>query len=354
MAARDGLARLPDRSIHTVITSPPYWGLRDYEVDGQLGLEDTVDAYVQELVEVFQGVKRVLRDDGTAWLVLGDSFIAAGEEHGQFKRKDLALVPSRVAIALHDAGWYIRQKVTWVKGMSGEKRMGACMPEPAMDRPICGTEDIYLLTKNPDYYYDHIGVREPLLQEEAQGMEFGGQKHQDRHRFSNREYKAKNQLGGGNLRNAWYAQTARYPGTHFAVFPETLPRLAIQASTSDHGACSACGTPYNRVTEKEATGKPRSGVSTRRTAGYTDIDRDDWQEGVTYATTGWEPGCGCNRPDTVPCTVLDPFLGSGTTALTAITMGRRAIGIDLNSTYCDMAKQRLMNVPVRLDAFQGP
>src|SRR5690554_2162246 len=172
--ALETLRRLPDGSVHTCVTSPPYWGLRDYGVDGQIGLEETPEEYVEKLVTIFREVRRVLRDDGTLWLNLGDSYAtkpcggigrnakvtatkkaiqkSAGIPQG-LKPKDLVGIPWRVAFALQADGWYLRRDIIWHKPNA--------MPESVKDRPTAAHEYIFLLSKSPRYYYDADAIREP-------------------------------------------------------------------------------------------------------------------------------------------------------------------------------------------------
>ena len=209
------LETLEPQSVQTCVTSPPYWGLRDYGVEGQLGLEKTPQEFVANMVEVFRGVRRVLRDDGTCWLNIGDSYaqseirnrngntkyldrpdFAAGTNqsgrklnHG-LKPKDLCLIPERLAIALQDDGWWIRSRIAWCKKSS--------MPESVTDRPTSAWEHIWLLTKSARYYYDAEAVK-----------------------TSN----------GANLRNYWVLGPEPYPEAHFATFPSEIPRRCIKAGS---------------------------------------------------------------------------------------------------------------------------
>ncbi|MEK4122265.1 DNA-methyltransferase [Lysinibacillus sp. FSL K6-0102] len=178
------LKTLSDESVNTVVTSPPYWGLRDYGVDGQIGLENSVEEYVSALVDVFREIKRILKDDGTVWLNLGDAYAGSGkgrnadgkgnpsknhmQSNGQFdgivkisknvdglKPKDLIGLPWRVAFALQADGWYLRQDIVWSKPNP--------MPESVTDRPTKSHEYIFLLSKQPKYYYDHEAIKEPAV-----------------------------------------------------------------------------------------------------------------------------------------------------------------------------------------------
>jgi DNA modification methylase len=302
------LAGLPDESVHCVVTSPPYWGLRDYSTEGQIGLEPTPDAYVQRIVDVFREVRRVLRRDGTCWLNLGDSYVAAGGggesrmmELGRptvdpyFKHaargkgltggncpparvglasKNLVGIPWRVAFALQADGWYLRSAITWCKKN--------CMPESVTDRPTKATEMVFLLTRSARYFYDQDAVREPATWDRWSSKQTtpkhtanGNDRYASFGRDWTEEELERYRSGGRNMRDWWEIATQPYAEAHFATFPEELPRR-----------CIAAGCP---------------------------------QDGV----------------------VLDPFMGSGTTALVARKLGRRSIGIELNPAYAELTARRL-------------
>ena len=289
------LKTLPDSSVQTCVTSPPYWGLRDYGVGGQVGLEEKPEHYVEKLVAVFREVKRVLRDDGTLWLNLGDSFFSTtkgsggpdssstlvgtkAEHNGQrmeprrlsagdtgVKPKDLVGIPWRVAFALQADGWYLRSDIIWHKPNP--------MPESVTDRPTKAHEYVFLLAKSARYYYDAESVKEP-----SAGVSGGG--------FSRRTAEA--QLNHGamtlqrpeddgfrNRRSVWTVTTKPYKGAHFATYPPDLIRPCIRA------------------------GAPENGV------------------------------------------VLDPFCGSGTTGQVCVEEGRSFIGIELNHEYVKLAEERI-------------
>lgn len=390
------LPTLPEGSIHTCITSPPYFGLRDYGTaiwkggdascdhvadpsktkkfgnpafnenrpsreqtkvegyyykdvcgkcgavreDSQIGQEDTVEGYVQKMVEVFREVRRVLRDDGTLWLNLGDSYMSAkncvpppqtqGGQRGMpsdfvpanrrdqkgLKMKDLIGIPWRVAFALQADGWYLRQDIIWHKPNP--------MPESVEDRCTKAHEYIFLLSKKPHYYYDHEAIKEPPKCGE----------------------------GGKNKRSVWTVNAKGCEDAHFATYPFELIECCLFAGTSERGCCPSCLAPWTRVVERgpsmyEMLGK-HNGV---------DFGRDDSQpnnSGQTRTATGsvpslvaaasetvgWSPSCKCQPHTPVPCTVLDPFNGSGTTGLMAINNGRKYVGIELNPEYAKITTNR--------------
>ena len=303
---RETLRSLPDGSVNCCVTSPPYYGLRDYGVDGQIGLEPTPEEYVAQMVSVFREVRRVLRDDGTCWLNLGDSYYAAGWESrrrsqigsGGFapedrrshtgvveglKVKDLIGIPWRVAFALQADGWWLRQDIIWSKPNP--------MPESVTDRCTKAHEYIFLLSKSAKYYYDNDAVKEPVAESTVgRGkVDFGGAK--------GREYKKgiqqadPNYRGGSeqwgrtfdytesckngrNRRSVWTVATTPYAEAHFATFPPKLIEPCILAGCPEGG------------------------------------------------------------------TVLDPFGGSGTTGMVALKHKRNAILCELNSAYIEMIHKR--------------
>jgi site-specific DNA-methyltransferase (adenine-specific) len=289
---RESMCTLPDASVQCVVTSPPYWGLRDYGNAGQLGLEATPDAYVVNLVEVFREVRRVLRDDGVVWLNLGDSYAGAGKTGGGaqgasarhsagtlsveyapkpkapagLKDKDLVGIPWRVAFALQADGWYLRSEVIWAKPNP--------MPESVSDRPTKAHEQVFLLSKAPVYYYDADAIAEPASDNKPWGARSnGGDLDASRNdRGSPRLGIAAD--GTRNARTVWTIATQPYGGAHFATFPPELAQRCILA--------------------------------------------------------GSRPGD----------TVLDPFAGSGTTGMVATGHGRHAILCELNPEYVPLVRER--------------
>jgi len=380
----DVLRTLPDESVHCCVTSPPYWGLRDYGVPGQIGLEPTPEEYVEKMVEVFREVRRVLRDDGTLWLNLGDSYNGSSGSGGKtakqvtnagsfhdagvrmapgLKPKDLVGIPWRVAFALQADGWWLRSDIIWAKP--------APMPEPVTDRPTRSHEYIFLLTKSQRYFYDHVAIQEESVtqdlrrpygsegawqldgrpQEQRHGGElrkFGGNKYPGnvRRTYSGNAYTP---TGKRNKRDVWTVATQPFPGAHFAVMPEALVEPCILAGTSPQ-ACPTCRAPWERVVERIAgaskecpktqaahearggTGKPSGTVGKSGGGRIDSISR----------TIGWRPTCSCRGNDgSGRCIVLDPFGGSGTVSVVAQKLGRSSIYIDLNPTYRQMAIDRM-------------
>ena len=306
---------LADRSVHCVVTSPPYWGLRDYGIGDQLGLEPTPEQYVENMVAVFREVRRVLRDDGTVWLNLGDSYNGTGaatpgcfEGHKQgtsagtfdqkaknvtnLKPKDLCGIPWRVAFALQADGWWLRSDIIWSKPNP--------MPESVTDRPTKAHEYLFLLTKSARYYYDADAVREPHAEASlpralrglsAENKWVNGAPGSTAHTMSqprkNRRKEWEAEHGGGgsgfsghsgyyddngrllvnpagrNRRTVWEIATRPYSGAHFATYPPALVEPCIKAGTSERGVCPECGSPWERVVEKKST-EPTSAPTSHR------------------------------------------------------------------------------------------
>lgn len=291
------LRTFPNESVNCCVTSPPYYGLRDYGHDGQIGLEGTLDEYVENLVDVFREVRRVLRKDGTCWINLGDSWAggkigrddndseSAGLHRGNgkfkvagnngvkrkptygLKPKDLIGVPWAVAFALRADGWYLRQELIWAKPNP--------MPESVTDRCTKSHEQIFLLSKSPRYWFDAAAIAEPTVTKDSVVRD------RDSTRLNN--VPGRKKMGGlkennydvRNRRSVWAIPTQPYGGAHFAVFPERLPLLCI------------------------AAGCPNGGV------------------------------------------VLDPFMGSGTTGLAALRLGRKFVGIDIHPDNIRLAEERV-------------
>lgn len=378
---RTVLAALPAESVHCVVTSPPYWGLRDYGVAGQLGLEPTPEEFVAHMVEVFREVRRVLRDDGTVFLNLGDSYasgwscnrrniVGAGSPtiddrvnrlSGVLKDKDLVGIPWRVAFAVQADGWYLRSEITWCKK--------APMPESVTDRPTSATEKIFLLTKAPRYFYDAEAVKEDGAQPDRQRLDrVGGA---NGHTVRHSEGGMMGTTAKRNLRNYWLLGPSPYPEAHFATFPPALVEPCILAGTSAKGVCGKCGAPWERVVArstvapaswhgskfddgknlevhpnvgKREDAKTDTAYPKGSTANRLALLRQQAREnGGEYAsankTTGWRPTCE-HGGDPVQATVLDPFHGAGTTGVVAQKHARHYIGIELNQAYIDLSIKR--------------
>ena len=439
---RARLADLPDNSVHCVVTSPPYFGLRSYKTDpvvwaltdeqrrcdhewlptavissgggysdkstlggfsrpdtkgrimndtnkmilsntchrcgawrGELGSEPSLDFYVAHLVAIFREVRRVLRDDGTLWLNIGDSYAGSSGSGGHtekqssnvgsfhdggirrspgLKPKDLMLVPFRVALALQADGWWVRSDIVWSKK--------APMPESVTDRPTRAHEYIFLLSKSARYYYDGDAIREPYnvdsigrYQYEMQGVvPTARQPNGDIDRREREKGIRQPNPAGRNARTVWHLSPEPFPDAHFATFVTEIPRRAILAGTSERGCCAECGAPWERVTEPTSTYAQRLAHANDRGDWYPRQDTiakrpDGTKHGkmdggcrAEYQTIGWLPTCTCTtHAPPVPCTVLDPFSGSGTTGVVASRLGRDYIGVELNPEYAAMSERRI-------------
>ena len=335
----DLLRTLPEESVHCVVTSPPYWGLRDYGVEGAIGLERTLQEHIDALVRVFREVRRVLRSDGTLWLNYGDAYRA----------KQLLMMPARVALALQADGWWLRSEIVWHKPNP--------MPESVRDRPTSAHEKLFLLTKAARYFYDAEAVRvacSPNTHARRKDRERAPRKGSDTYDRRAGTWKEKRTVAeqaeiGANLRNVWTIPTHAYPDAHFATFPPKLVEPCIKAGTSERGACPECGAPWTRETEKQTrfeSGSGRSGNAPQgKHEGYEQAESGtyDVRMGpvISTKTIGWLPACDCHQRGTVPCKVLDPFGGSGTVGLVASRLGRDAILIELNPEYAEMAERRI-------------
>lgn len=452
--AISALRTLPDESVHCVVTSPPYWGLRDYgtakweggdhecdhkvdsqsammkqkrstlgpkrdglspensyfkgvgevyrspcgkcgarRIDRQIGLESSPAEYVEKIVAVFREVRRVLRRDGSVWLNLGDCYSAhvgqrketdkAGIKQQSntasvgspsrsaegLKSKDLVGMPWRVAFALQADGWWLRRDIIWHKVNP--------MPESTRDRPTTAHEYLFLLTKAERYFYDAEAIAESVSENTnpriskreisrihgerlagantSVGMGSAKKSHeQDGMVRANDSYQNAVCLpvSTRNKRSVWTIASEPFPEAHFATFPTKLVEPCILAGTSAKGVCAACGAPWVRTTERvdqgwngsrygeralSATGGAKTGGTERSTLGSPNGKLTG-----KNSTTGWQPSCSCGA-DTVPATVLDPFIGSGTTGLVADRLGRDCIGIELNPEYAEMARRRIEN-----------
>jgi DNA modification methylase len=226
----DRIKDLEENSVQCVVTSPPYWGLRDYGTDDQLGLEETPEEYVENMVKVFREVKRVLKNDGTLWLNLGDSYnntISTGNRTWGLglKAKDLVGIPWRVAFALQQDGWYLRQDIIWHKPNP--------MPESVKDRCTKAHEYIFLLSKSPQYYYDKDAIAEKTLTLDNSIRDRSNDKLNNTPGRTKMSGLKTNNYETRNKRSVWKIQTKPYKEAHFAVFPERLPELCIKAGSKE-------------------------------------------------------------------------------------------------------------------------
>lgn len=420
---RQVLQGLPEKSVQCVVTSPPYWGLRDYgtgsweggdpdcqhnvgtqirqtknigsghegnyptgqrpgvdaytckkcgatRVDHQIGLEQTPEDYVADMVDVFRELHRVLRDDGVCWLNIGDSY---APDHAQsrsstdhlnrsmnaglhsfipgsratelrgtppgLKPKDLVGIPWMVAFALRADGWWLRSDTIWAKPDP--------MPESVTDRPTRSHEYLFLLTKSRSYFYDHDAIREEYAPDNRKKRVHD---HSVDGSHSNhagmKDGKPRWAHSGRNKRSVWFVPTSSYEDAHFAVFPPKLIEPCIKAGTSEKGCCRVCGAPWVRVVERVSPEPEREGGDGNwhkqqygRAGGFYD---------ATSVTTDWVPSCPRTCPgfgrEPVGCVVLDPFGGSGTTGRVSRSLGRRAVLIDLNPEYAELMRRGLQQL----------
>ena len=300
--ALETLKNFPDESINCSITSPPYYGLRDYHKKEQIGREKTVEEYLDRLINVFREVRRVLKKDGTCFIVIGDSYAGTSIKKEQrdpkypkgrngqnpsitqkvlgYKSKDLMGIPWRLAFALREDGWYLRSDIIWHKENA--------MPEACKDRPTRSYEHIFLLSKSPRYYYDYDSLAEPM-KEVSKKRYVRGRSKENKYLNENSgakiqkineargygQYKGDNIPQFRNKRDIWTINTTSFRGNHYAAFPPKLAEICM------------------------ITGCPKGGI------------------------------------------ILDPFIGSGTVGLIALLHNRKYIGIELNEEYVDLARKRI-------------
>lgn len=374
---RETLATLPAGSVHCIVTSPPYYGLRDYGEAAQIGLEDTPDAYVAEMVGVFRELRRVLRDDGVAWLNLGDSYTGGGgyspgapsnetSKTGRYAGERGAMVsggvnipglsagnllgiPWRVAFALQSDGWTLRDACVWHKpnpmpeSVAGTRWEGDTLRRGSW-RHTSAHEMVFMLTNGMGYFCDQEAVREANKPEtERHAARYGGTlnvTHIDKSRNDKASIDYFSPTSDRNPRNVWSITTRPYSGAHFATMPPDLAERCIKVATSATGVCPACGSQWAPVVERQtATSSQRPGY----TAGSGRKDGTRPGAYVDHRTTVLDhrPTCDCPPADPIPATVLDPFGGAGTTALVADRLGRDAILCELNADYAELARARI-------------
>lgn len=333
--ALERLRELPTASVDTTVTSPPYYQLRDYGTDGQLGLEPTVDEWVQNLRAVFEEVARVLKPAGSLWLNLGDSF----SRHGKYGAppKSLLCAPERLLLALAEDGWIVRNKVIWHKPNP--------LPTSIGDRLTLTYEVVYLLVRAPRYFFNLDVIREPHRSATARRARTPVDKRPDwagplaGKQDGLRRARPADQPGhelGKNPGDVWTIATKGFSGPHFATFPPELIRKPILA-TCPEAICTRCGLPWRR--EVKVRRNPVGGGS--KTA--PPRDRQVMRFGERWHTVrevGQLIPCPCEAP-TVPGVVLDPFSGVGTVGLVAEQHGRDWLGIELNPEYRNLALRRI-------------
>ena len=291
--ATEQLRTLPSASIDCVVTSPPYYQLRDYAADGQIGLEPTVEDWVASLRPVFAEVARVLKPAGSIWLNLGDAY-SRNARYGA-PSKGMFCAPERLLLALADDGWIVRGKVIWSKTNS--------MPNSVADRLSQNYEVIYFLTRSPRYFFNLDAIRDAVRVESGS--------------------KVDGPVLGKNPGDIWRIATKGFRGAHFATFPPELIRKPILASCPE-AICTQCGTPWKRAVNSWRVSVDNGPKHPRPKDQYVMRFGERWN---TLRQIGELVPCGCNA-STVPGIVLDPFFGAGTVGVVAEELGR---GWGLNS-----------------------
>lgn len=367
------LRTLASNTVQTCVTSPPYFCLRDYGIPEQIGLEETPESYIDKLVEVFREVRRVLRHDGTLWLNLGDSYAGSMKGMGSngkasggtkqqtnrggigigksdwslcyLKSKDLIGIPWRVALALQADGWYLRSDIIW--------RKTNAMPSSVKDRPTKDFEYVFLLSRSKQYFYDAAAICEPISQTIRERNKYS--RSRDRHKsYSSGIYHSNEGMvshhgdmrcsSTRNRRSVWDIPVKPYHEAHFAVMPPALVELCILAGSAPR-ACSHCNAPMLRVSIPTGHRNNREPAHAPFSTA-TKTDSTGWAP-TSVPTDTWEPGCHCaNNTGDATCIILDPFSGAGTVPYVASQLGRRYIGIDLNSDYIAMADRRLRDLAI--------
>jgi site-specific DNA-methyltransferase (adenine-specific) len=336
------LRTLADHSVDCVITSPPFFMLRDYGVDGQIGLEATVDQWVERLRAVFHEVGRVLSPTGSIWIDLGDSY-SRNHTYGA-PAKSLLLAPERLLLALARDGWIVRNKVIWAKPNP--------MPSSVSDRFTATYDSVYFLVRSPRYFFDLDGVRIPHTTGGSRSEKRGPKSRPDwagplagsnsgLHRA--RLAGVPGHLLGKNPGDVWRIPTAGFKGAHFATFPVALVERPLLA-TCPVKVCVVCGTPWTAEPGKTYVLGERKPASTVE----THVRRYPSRWRVLRQPGPLKSGCEC-KGATRPGLVLDPFMGTGTVAQVAECHGRDWLGVEINPSYVDLAWKRLGRKPPPLE-----
>ncbi|MHB8510860.1 MAG: DNA-methyltransferase [Actinomycetota bacterium] len=311
--AREVLLRLPDSSVDCVITSPPYFGLRDYQLPNQIGLEPSVHGWVDNLLNIFDQVARILKGSGSMWLNLGDSY-SRKPDHGA-PPKGLVLGPERLLIELTKRGWLVRNKVVWAKTNF--------MPSSIQDRLTCSWEPVYLLVREQHYFFDLDAIRLPHASQRTPTRQL---KNPERPAWAGplvgdnsglARLKAAGLPGhplGKNPSDVWRLPISSFRSAHHATFSEALAERPLLATCPER-ACRACGQPWTRERVHRKIGS---------VAVIGKLQR------ACECKSEWQPGL-----------VLDPFIGSGTTAVVAQALGRDWLGIEMNANFASIASQRI-------------
>lgn len=432
---------LKDKSVQLCAFSPPYWGLRSYKIDpvvfggdsgcehewgnaykkiisqgysekstldgftnsntkgrilafckeisqsqfcqkcdawrGQLGLEPSIDLFLDHMMLIMAEVWRVLRDDGVCFVNIGDSFAGSGKgQRGDgthsavpgdkqytnkgasagnlpkiktnIKPKSLCLIPQKFAIRCQEAGWIVRSEIIWHKPNP--------MPESCKDRPTKAHEQVWMLTKQGKYFWDQEGVKESPQRKVNVGWkdsdlkEYSCDPRLDKQGTYKdwRKYCPTGEVEARNIRSVWTLSTEPSPEAHFATFPSKLVEIMIRAGSSPK-ACEICGAPWKRIIDYRANYEKR-GAAHQPGNTSTKVDSSGWKP-PTIKILGWQPTCKCDNKGTGKCIILDPFAGTATTVLVAEKLGRIGIGLDLSSEYLwDIAKKKV-DAPMQKEIF---
>jgi len=364
------LKELPEKSINMCMTSPPYWALRDYGNDNQLGLEPTFEEYINKLCDIFDEVKRVLRDDGTCWVNIGDTYytksgsgfegdliskdnsgkgIIKGNElrglpHEYMQSKSLVMIPFRFAIEMVNRGWILRNTIIWHKRN--------CMPSSVKDRFTVDFEYLFFFSKKKKYYFEtqyEDRITNPIKDlERIRNQQTGNNKHTQggvmayKNTLSDEEIL--NQASKGrNKRTVWTINPKPFKEAHFAVYPEELCETPIKAGCPEF-KCSKCGNPKILFQEREnEMPKLKADSNRNNPQGLYKKIGGQYQNELNknpIINKGYKQTCECNV-EFISGIVLDPFFGSGTTGLVALKQNKKFIGIELNKEYIKIANKRL-------------
>jgi len=369
------LKELPEESINMCMTSPPYWALRDYGVDNQLGLEPTFDEYINKLCDIFDEVKRVLRKDGTCWVNLGDTYYSVSggkflndnlgskernlkkglskanelKKGKELQQKNLTSIPFRFAIEMQNRGWILRNTIIWHKPN--------CMPSSVKDRFTVDFEYLFFFSKQKKYYFET--QYEPYKDKESMERYYSMNAEQQAKALKRRNSKfqkvptgsteltergenyiaKKKELRGRNKRTVWKICPKPFKEAHFAVYPEELCETPIKAGCPEF-VCKKCGEPKIYFEKKEIIHKRKNNRKDKnvRPDNY-ERPPNDWKQ-RDVLSKGYKPTCNCNS-DFKSGIVLDPFFGAGTTGLVALKQGKKFVGIELNPEYIKIAQARI-------------
>lgn len=408
---RESIRSLPENYFHVSVSSPPYWGLRSYLPDNhpmkklEIGSEETLELYLEHIVEVYREVRRVLRPDGVIWVNIGDRFTSGGRrtydksvrstsgfnnqsagvmrpvDPKGLKPKDLCMLPARVAMALQNDGWYLRAQIPWIKRN--------CMPESAEDRPAVAVEYVFMFSKSQNYFYDAEAVKMPVSQKthprtaKASAFPAAAERDENRRRINPKaaisalgskqnaqwqashsgEVSARNRRNSDWLMESWQGMMTDDDGEplalivnpkgerleHFASYPDKLVEPMIRSSSSDGGCCSKCGANLERITEEtpdlehrkqcggndqgEYFGQAHKNFKGNKVQDASDVKRRILASMMIKKTIGFKPTCPCPVSGVVPCRVMDPFHGTGTTSRVAVNHGRDYTGCEISDDY---------------------